>query len=390
MEHCEHGHAAVLQLHGPQHRNLLLGLSVGDACWIPEVVGERAAGPGNNLLRRRQRPQRGVRVKGPVAPGLSCQSVLEEHANDRHHRQASIGNLCRELLLLLALRCLHEAVGDAKEAGVLEVARGTLGIIDVLEELDGSGEGHHLGPARKRHLAEGSEAGGNVRELQAQGGREITRPAVVLRHDVSHASQHRHTAVLQLHIAAAAEGCSVTAFREAERIPKSSRRLHAKLRLKGARSLVEAIRRAEETVLHPQTDDSHHRQSAVGKLGVQPSLARLRIANALGRDAQHHVAVSELALAVVSRLRGIHRLVDDPLVAAAQGHPLQPALGRNLGDGCQAIWHVGELEVGGWRKVARKLEVLRHHIANSRKHGDAAVLDLRLTTAAEGLYITVL
>lgn len=52
--------------------------------------------------------------------------------------------------------------------------QGTFGIIHVLEELHGASKRHHLRPATQGHLAKGCKAVGNIRELQAQGGRQIT------------------------------------------------------------------------------------------------------------------------------------------------------------------------------------------------------------------------
>ena len=50
--------------HCPHFPSVLLGLSVGDACWIPEVVGERAAGPGNNLLGKRMKSRETAEIPG--------------------------------------------------------------------------------------------------------------------------------------------------------------------------------------------------------------------------------------------------------------------------------------------------------------------------------------
>ena len=59
----------------------------------------------------------------------ACEAVLEEHADDGHHGQSAVCDLSRQLLLLAALRSLHEAVGNTQEACVLEISRGTLGIV---------------------------------------------------------------------------------------------------------------------------------------------------------------------------------------------------------------------------------------------------------------------
>ena len=51
---------------------------------------------------------------------------------------------------------------------------GALGIVHVLEQLHGSGECHHLGPAAQGDLAERSESARDVTELQTQRWREIS------------------------------------------------------------------------------------------------------------------------------------------------------------------------------------------------------------------------
>mmetsp|Transcript_75769 Transcript_75769/g.120054 ORF Transcript_75769/g.120054 Transcript_75769/m.120054 type:complete len:233 (-) Transcript_75769:872-1570(-) len=228
-KHCQHGDTAMLQLHRTKVQDLLLALAIGDARRIPEILREGPAGAGNGLLRRRQGAQGRVRVEGPVSPSLTCEAVLEEHPDDGHHGQPSIGDLGRQLLFLAAGWRLDEAVGNAQEARVFKVARSPLGIIHVLKQLHRAGEGHHLRPATQGNLAEGGEACWHVAELQTQRWRQITRPAVVLRHNVSQAGEHGHPTMLEFHIATATEGRGIIRFGEAQGVPEPHRRLHSKL-----------------------------------------------------------------------------------------------------------------------------------------------------------------
>ena len=62
--------------------------------------------------------------------------------------------------------------------------------------------------------------------------------------------------------------------------------------------------------------------------------------------------------AVIPRIRGVHGRVHAELIAAAERHPLQPALRRHLGDRLDAVGHVRELQARRGRQVARELEVL--------------------------------
>eukprot|EP00438_Fugacium_kawagutii_P032776 Skav204666 [mRNA] locus=scaffold607:109415:121802:+ [translate_table: standard] len=158
----QHGHAAVLQLHGPEFQDLLFALLGGDASRIPVVVSEGSASSCDALLRRAQGAQRTVGVQGPVAPSFAGQTVLEEHADDGHHCQSSVGDFAGQLLLPAPFRGLHVAVGNAQISRVLEVTRSALGIIRVLKELHGASEGHDLSPAAQGHFAEGCETIGHI------------------------------------------------------------------------------------------------------------------------------------------------------------------------------------------------------------------------------------
>ena len=67
----------------------------------------------------------------------ACEAVLEEHPDDGHHGQPPIGDLGRQLLLLERGWGLDEAIRNAQEARVFEVARRPLGIIHL---------SHHVAP----------------------------------------------------------------------------------------------------------------------------------------------------------------------------------------------------------------------------------------------------
>eukprot|EP00959_Pyramimonas_sp_CCMP1952_P100320 2098644-Pyramimonas_sp.AAC.1 len=71
----------------------LLGIAVlREADGVPEAQGCLHAQLALEGAQRR------VRVAGPVAPGTAGQAVLIEHADDRHHRQPSVGDLRVQLL----------------------------------------------------------------------------------------------------------------------------------------------------------------------------------------------------------------------------------------------------------------------------------------------------
>merc|ERR1719215_1850875 len=51
----------------------------------------------------------------PIAPRLSGEAILEEHAHDCHHRQAAVGNLCIQAPCALGW-VLHTLASDAEPA----------------------------------------------------------------------------------------------------------------------------------------------------------------------------------------------------------------------------------------------------------------------------------
>ena len=96
-------------------------------------------------------------------------AILEEHADDRHHGQAAVGDLRGELLGLLS----RVRGGQHLEAEVTRGSRSARGLV-----LGGLAEGHvgqDLAPASGRHLGDGGEAVGHILELQARGRGEVAR-----------------------------------------------------------------------------------------------------------------------------------------------------------------------------------------------------------------------
>merc|ERR1711972_1213476 len=88
-------------------------------------------------------------VERPVTPSAARQSILEEHADDRHHGQAAIRQLCRQLLLLLCGVRRREDL-EAKVALARRRARRLI----LREPAEGT-VSQDLGPARTRHLGDG-------------------------------------------------------------------------------------------------------------------------------------------------------------------------------------------------------------------------------------------
>ena len=116
-----------------------------------------------------ERVQRGGGVEGPVTPGGAGEAVLEEHTDDRHHRQTAVRDPRSELLGLLS----RVRGGQHLEAEVTRGSRSARGLV-----LGGLAEGHvgqDLSPASGRHLGDGGEAVGHIRELQARGRGEVAR-----------------------------------------------------------------------------------------------------------------------------------------------------------------------------------------------------------------------
>merc|ERR1712125_129674 len=94
--------------HGGQHRDpamLQFGLTTARKVLHAAIGSESSGVPKANwrlhAKLRLEGTQWGAGVEGPVAPGAASEAVLEEHTNDGHHRQTTVGDLSSELLLLL-------------------------------------------------------------------------------------------------------------------------------------------------------------------------------------------------------------------------------------------------------------------------------------------------
>merc|ERR1719203_2332619 len=77
----------MLDLSGTAPLEVPLVAIAGEAYRVPE------ADRGLHAQLVLESPERGVGVQGPIAPCGPGEAVLKEHADDRHHRQAAIGNL---------------------------------------------------------------------------------------------------------------------------------------------------------------------------------------------------------------------------------------------------------------------------------------------------------
>jgi len=81
---------------------------------------------------------------------------------------------------------------------------------------------------------------------------------------------------------------------------------------------------------------------------------------------------------------------EEALVVAQEEANLEPAFQRHLGDGCEAVRDIRELQPLCWRQIARPSEVLGHDVANAGQHANATVLELHSAAAPEGIRVAVL
>merc|ERR1719203_2405045 len=77
----------MLDLSGTAPLEVPLVAIAGEAYRVPE------ADRGLHAQLVLESPERGVGVQGPIAPCGPGEAVLKEHADDRHHGQAAVGNL---------------------------------------------------------------------------------------------------------------------------------------------------------------------------------------------------------------------------------------------------------------------------------------------------------
>mmetsp|Transcript_35825 Transcript_35825/g.64750 ORF Transcript_35825/g.64750 Transcript_35825/m.64750 type:complete len:249 (+) Transcript_35825:589-1335(+) len=193
--------------------------------------------------------------------------------------------------------------------------------------------------------------------------------------------------MLQLHSAAAPEVVRISVLGQARRIPEAHRCLHAEVGLKGrcARKPHRTACGAEEAVLRHHARDGHHGQPAIVELRVQGAFVLLRVS--LAREDWHSKAAEARSVASDAALLLAHW---EELEERNENADLSPTLSRHLVEGGHAVWDVRELEILGGRAEARPAEILRRDVANARKHGDAAVLDLGAASAEEGVLVSIL
>merc|ERR1719284_1022571 len=173
-------------------------------------------------------PQWRVSVQRPVTPSVARQSILEEHADDRHHGKATICQLSGQLFLFLRGFRRREDL----EAKVALAGRSAGRLI--LRELTEGPVSQDLRPTRTWHLGDGRQAIRHVLKLDTHGWGQVARElACDLRCDVAHGGKHGHPAMLELCLTAALEVLHIAIGSEAGRIPEAHRVLHAQLVLEG-------------------------------------------------------------------------------------------------------------------------------------------------------------
>jgi len=91
---------------------------------------------------------------------------LEKHADDGHHRQAAVVDLCQQALLLLLLVLNALAPRKAKGSVAIIIARILPRLRLQIEDLDGADKGNDLKPANKGDLGGSTQAVGDVLECK--------------------------------------------------------------------------------------------------------------------------------------------------------------------------------------------------------------------------------
>ena len=121
-----------------------------------------------------------------VTLGLGCcLSVLEKHADDSHHGQSAVRELCRQLLRLLL------SIGGSQHCEAVVTGGAGLVVIEATAELDKAEVRSDLGPSRHWNLGNCCESIGDVGELQAGRWRQETRPPHVREQYTQYAQQKR-------------------------------------------------------------------------------------------------------------------------------------------------------------------------------------------------------
>jgi len=267
VAHCgQHANAAVLDL----HRSPAL-----------EGVGVAVLGQAERIEESNRRlsakfvlecAEWRVSIERPVPPSAASESILEQHAHDRHHRQPSVG----ELRSKPPLPCLRVTAREERRPPAHVSRLVPLVDVSVVARIDlaEGGVRNNLEPAQAWHFGDGRQAVGNVGKLHFLREREVAWPvACNLWRDVAHCGQHANAAVLDLHRSPALEGVGVAVLGQAERIEESNRRLRSKLVFEGAQwgSSVQSPvtpSTARQAVLEEHADNRQHGKSPVRELRV--------------------------------------------------------------------------------------------------------------------------
>jgi len=151
----------VLDLGGAAALEGLLVAVLGVAEGVPEAERRLHAQLGL------EGPERGVGVIGPVTPSRAGQAILEEHADDGHHGEATIGKLGVEALLpQLGITCSKKG---RLPATIASSGRRRVGVVaEAARGLAEEAVGDNLEPSGARHLGDGREAIGDVLELESR------------------------------------------------------------------------------------------------------------------------------------------------------------------------------------------------------------------------------
>merc|ERR1719221_436563 len=190
--------------------------------------------------------------------------------------------------------------------------------------------------------------------------------------------------MLHLRCAPALEGIDVAIGSITDWVPKAHWRLHSELVLKRTQWAVCIICpiapcRAGKTILEEHTYDSHHRQTTIGNFSLQLLGPLCRVIS--GKD---------LPTEVTCKSRSPRSLVLRHLAVSCIRYYLCPTASRHLGDGCETVRDVRELQAGGRRKIAGELaHELRCYVTHRRQHADTPMLHLRCAPALEGIDVAI-
>ena len=183
---------------------------------------------------------------------------LKEHANDGHHRQSSVCQLCIELcfLDLRISRC------DELPSKVTSCSRSSSRLV-----LGNFAEGHvgqNLTPTCCWHFGDRGKTIGHVCKLQASRRRQVAREfAGDFRCNISHRCEHRNATMLQLSLTTSLEVLNTAIRREPSWIPETHRSLHTQLILKGTQR--------RSSVVGPVTPSTSGQAILRGVSDIQPT-----------------------------------------------------------------------------------------------------------------------